>query len=77
MRVVADAKKRVTLPSVKPGDSFEIRTTGKGTFILIRLETAPTRRARVKIEKRGRFSVGVSNQPVDEQALKEALAEFP
>ena len=77
MRVVADARKRVTLPSANPGDSFEIQTSGKGTFILIRLETAPPRRARVKVEKRGRFSVGVSNQPIDEQALKEALAEFP
>ena len=31
----------------------------------------------LSIEKRGQFSVGVLDRPIDEQALKEALADFP
>lgn len=77
MKVIVDDKKRVVLPSAKPGDSFEIQTSGKGTFILIRLEPTATRRSRVKVEKRGRFTVGVLDQPIDEQAITAALAEFP
>jgi hypothetical protein len=77
MKVVADEKKRVVLPSARPGDSFEIQTAGEGKFILIRLVPATTRPARVKVEKRGRFTVGVLDRPIDEQAIKDALAEFP
>jgi hypothetical protein len=51
--------------------------SGDGTFVLIRLKSAAARPARVRAEKRGRFTVGVLNRPIDERALKEALAEFP
>jgi hypothetical protein len=77
MRVTADERKRVVLPSAAPGDSFEVQTPNDGTFILTRLEPATLRPAEVKLEKRGAFTVGVLNRPIDEQALREALAEFP
>jgi hypothetical protein len=77
MKVTVDAQRRVVLPSATPGDSFELQASGEGTFILIRMEPAPTRVAGVKLEKRGGFTVGVLDHPIDEQALKEALAEFP
>ena len=77
MRVTADEGRRVVLPSVEPGDNFELQTPADGTFILIRLESASARPAGVKLEKRGAFTVGVLDVPIDEQALKAALAEFP
>lgn len=76
MTVTADEKKRVVLPSARPGDEFEVRESGE-TFVLRRLDPAPARPAKVKVEKRGGFSVGVLDRPIDEEALEEALAEFP
>ena len=36
-----------------------------------------SRPAEVRMEKRGAFTVGVLDRPIDAQALREALAEFP
>lgn len=78
MAVVADNKKRVTLRLANPGDWFDVRVSPEGRFILTKLkpfqETPPTR---VRIEKRGRYHVGVLDMPITEEALKEALADFP
>lgn len=78
MTVVADNKKRVTLRLAKPGQRFDVQISSDGKYILTRLEPVQgARPARVRIEKRGRYSVGVLDAPIDEKALKEALAEFP
>ena len=76
MRVTADERKRVELPSAQPGDSFEVQMPNIATFILTRLESVPSQLAEVKLEKRGAFTVGVLDRPINEQALQEALAEF-
>jgi hypothetical protein len=76
MTVTADDKKRVVLPSAKPGDRFEVQTLATG-FVLQRLEPAVAKAAKVTIEKRDGFSVGVLDRPIDENALREALDEFP
>ena len=77
MIVTADAKKRVVLPVARPGDSFEIEMSGEGTFVLLRMDTARSRPAKVRSEKRGHFTVGILDRPINDAALKEALAEFP
>jgi hypothetical protein len=78
MTVVADNKKRVTIRHAKPGDRFDVLVAGDGRFILTRLEPAWLGRpAKVRIEKRGAYSVGVLDHRVSEEALKEALSEFP
>ncbi len=77
MTVVADSKKRVVLPVAEPGDRFEVRVAADGTVVLARLHPVPSRPARVKVEKRGGFSVGILNHPIDDEALREALAELP
>ena len=78
MTVVADNKKRVTLRLARPGDRFDVQAASDGHYILTKLEPVPSRgAARVRIEKRGRYHVGVLNRPINEEALKDALAEFP
>ncbi|MDB6109474.1 MAG: hypothetical protein JWR69_1224 [Pedosphaera sp.] len=78
MTVVADNKKRVTLRLAKPGERFDIQVAGEGKFVLTRLEAVrESRPAKVRIEKRGRYSVGVLNHPINERAIKDALREFP
>ena len=78
MTVVTDNKKRVTLRMAKPGDRFDVQLVGEGKFVLTRLEPVPQPpAARVRIKKRDGFSVGVLDRMISEDALKEALGEFP
>lgn len=44
-----DAKRRVALPAVSPGDVFDIQSQGKGRFLLVRLEPKPE--PRVSLER--------------------------
>ena len=76
MTVIADNKKRVTLPT-KPGERFDVRVLGEGQFVLTRLEPSQPRPAKVSVRKIGRYSVGRLSRPISEAALREALAEFP
>ncbi|HEY5913792.1 MAG TPA: hypothetical protein VJA21_24650 [Verrucomicrobiae bacterium] len=76
MNVTADAKKRVVLPMAKPGDAFRVMCE-PGRILLVKLESVEPQPAKVRFEKRGRFTVGVVDRPIDEQALREALEEFP
>ena len=77
MIVTADARKRVVLPVARPGDSFDVEVSGEGTFVLRRLNTPRSRPAKVRFKKRGRFTVGILDRPINDAALREALAEFP
>ena len=78
MTVVADNKRRVTLRRANPGDRFDVQISPERKYILTRLE--PVRDlppAKVRIKKRGSYHVGVLDRPINEAALKEAVAEFP
>jgi len=78
MTVVADNKKRVTLRQARPGERFDVEIAGDGKYVLTRLEPVrATRPARVRMKKRGPYSVGVLDRPIDPQSIREALAEFP
>jgi hypothetical protein len=76
MTVIADNKKRVTLPT-KPGERFDLQAIGQDKFVLTRLAPVPDRAARVKIKKKDGFTVGTLDHKINEAALQEALAEFP
>jgi len=76
MAETADNKRRVVLPSAKPGDRFDMQVSAEG-FLLRKLKPVKSRPARVRFEKRGRFTVAIADQPMSEQALREALADFP
>ena len=77
MTLIADAKKRVVLPRTRPGERFDVRIELEGKIVLRRLAPANPAPAKVKVRRRGGFSVGILEKPIDAQALKEALAEFP
>jgi hypothetical protein len=76
--VVTDNKTRVTLRLAQPGDRFDVQVVSDGNYILTKLEPVRLKgSAKVRIEKRGRYHVGVLDQPINAEALKDALAEFP
>ena len=78
MTVVTDNKKRVTLRLAKPGDRFDVQVVSDGNYILTKLEPVELKGpAKVRIEKRGPYHVGILDHPIHEETLKDALAEFP
>ena len=77
MNVVADSKKCVLLPTAQPGDIFDLQIKGEGKFVLTKLKYESTHPASVAIVQSGGFSVGVVERRFDEEALEEALSEFP
>ena len=46
-------------------------------YVLTRLEPTKPQPSRVRFEKRNGYTVGISDQPVSEQAIRDALDEFP
>ena len=78
MTVVTDNKKRVTLRLAKPGDRFDVQVVSDGNYILTRLDPVQLKgTAKDRNEKRGQYHVGVLDHPINEEALKNAVAEFP
>lgn len=63
MTVTADAKNRVTLPSAKPGDQFDVDLEGQNKVVLTKISSADDAPAKMRIEKHGKFSVGVLDRP--------------
>lgn len=78
MTVIADNKRRVVLSEAKPGDRFDICIPAKGKYILTKLSPASDPLpARVRIQKRGKYHVGILSRPINESVLRNVVAEFP
>jgi hypothetical protein len=76
MTVIADNKKRVVLTGANPGDRFDVQVSASG-YLLRKLEPVQSKRAKVRFLNRDGYSVAIADQPINEDALREALAEFP
>jgi hypothetical protein len=76
MTVIADNKKRVVLAQAKPGDRFDVQPSTNG-YVLQKLEPVESKPARVRFVKRDGYTVAIADQPINEQALREALLDFP
>ncbi len=75
--LTVDAHKRIRLGQARPGDCYSVEASPDGgRFVLVRVTPEAPRRAKVRFEKRGRFTVGIVDRPIDEQALQQALEEF-
>ena len=76
--VAVDKYQRVRLPDVKGGQRFAYENKGNGVLVLTEVkpvEPKPTKSRLIK--NRHGFTVLQSDQPIDEEALKRALADFP
>ena len=73
----ADKQKRVFVPQAKPGQEYAVEANADGGFTLTVVE--PTRRPpqKCRLAKEDGFTVIVPGQPINEDAIKELLAEFP
>ena len=76
--VAVDKYQRVRLPDVKGGQRFAYENKGNGVLVLT--EVKPVIPSPVKarlVKNKDGFTVIQSEHPIDEEALKRALAEFP
>jgi hypothetical protein len=77
--LIADAKKRVTLPKpFKPGDAFDLVQKGN-QLILVKLEKPARRpRSRVAIQRRrGTHPVATAGRRITTEQVKNLLNELP
>lgn len=75
MTVIADNKKRVTLPT-KPGERFDLQSFGGDKFVLTRL--APVEKTeRVRLIKKRGYTVAVGTRKISQAETRKLLDEFP
>lgn len=75
--LTVDDYNRVRLPDVKPRQVFAHEKEAGGRIILTPVEPVELKPAKVRLEKRGRYTVGVVDREINEGAIKEALVDFP
>ena len=67
MTVIADNKKRGTLPT-KPGERFDLHALGEDKFILTRIAPVTMHTASVRMHKKQGFTVGKLDHAINETA---------
>jgi hypothetical protein len=76
MTVTTDEKKRVVIPSARPGDRFEVHLTPEGKVVLTRLEVAD-KTDTVRLVKKHGYTVARGTRPITQEQVRRALDEFP
>ncbi|HTV43415.1 MAG TPA: hypothetical protein VMF08_22825 [Candidatus Sulfotelmatobacter sp.] len=77
MTTKADSQKRVRLPSAKPGQVYSVQQNADGGFTLFVIQAGAPTNPKCRIVKEDGFTVVAPEQPIDETAIKELLADFP
>jgi len=75
MIITADSRRRVTLPKpANPGDAFDLEKTGRGQFLLTRLEK-PARK--ITLSRKNGFLVATSGKRITMAETRELMNQFP
>ncbi len=75
--VTADKQKRVRIPDATPGEVFAYDKAPDGTITLHQIKKAEPAVPKCRLAKEDGFTVVIPNQPINEQAIEELLADFP
>ena len=75
--LTVDDCQRIRLPDVAPRTKFAYERDANGRITLTQLETAQRLAVNVQLEQRNGRTVGITDQPISLQAIKEVLTEFP
>jgi hypothetical protein len=76
MTVTTDGKKRVVIPSAKPGDRFDVEVTSEGKVVLTRLELTD-KPDNVRLVKKHGYTVARGTRTIRPEQVRKALDEFP
>jgi hypothetical protein len=77
MTAKADDRKRLVVPLARPGQVYDVQANADGSITLSPLKVARRVPQFVRTAKRGGYTVGMLDAPIDPAALKAALADFP
>lgn len=76
MIIVADAKRRVTLPkSAHPGDAFLVESTGDGRFLLSKL--VKVGKSKIKFSREDGYLVASNERLITQDQVRALMDEFP
>jgi hypothetical protein len=76
MIVTTDEKKRVIIPSARPGERFDIQLTPEGNVVLMRLGATEEHKT-VRLVKKHGYTVARGAHPITQEQVRRALDEFP
>ena len=76
MTVTTDEKKRVIIPSARPGDRFVVQVISEGKLILTRLEMAD-KPDNVRLVKKHGYTVARGTRPITDEQVRKAMDKFP
>jgi hypothetical protein len=73
----ADSRKRVLVPQAKPGQVYAVHENADGSLTLTAVRPGASAVPTCRFANEDGFPVAIPNQSIDEQAIKELLAESP
>jgi hypothetical protein len=73
----ADKRKRMLVPQAKPGQVYAVKENANGSLTLTVVEARESPPPKCRLAKEDGFTVILPGQPINEQAVKELLADFP
>jgi hypothetical protein len=76
MTITADAKKRVVLPHVRPGDCFQVEEDG-AEIRLTRLEPVRPQGGKARLRRENGYLVAETERVVAQGEIRKAWDEFP
>jgi hypothetical protein len=76
MTVTTDEKKRVVIPTARPGDRFDVQVTAEGRVVLTRLELAD-KTDNIRLMKKNGYTVARGTRKITQEQVRAALDEFP
>jgi hypothetical protein len=73
----ADNQRRLTVPQAKPGQIYAVHENADGSLTLKMVTMPEQEQLKCHLDLENGFTVAVPEQPIDEHAIKELLADFP
>lgn len=77
VKITTDERKRAVITIAKPCQVYQAIENADGSITLIPLKAQTRTPKFVRLERRGRFHVGVLDGPVDEKKLQQLEKDFP
>ena len=77
MTVIADKKKRVVLPTAKPGDRFEVQVIGAEEVRLTLMNPAPKAEKARLVRGPNGYLLAVGSRNITQEEVRAAMDEFP
>jgi hypothetical protein len=73
----ADDRRRVQIPGIKAGEKFAVENNGQGIITLHQVKPVEPKAAKVRLVKRGKYTVMVTGRPISREEIQKEINEWP